>query len=371
MAPPDVMPNGYHFSSQEADRRIVDLRSDTVTKPTRAMREAMANAEVDDDVLGLDPTVERLQKETARLLGKEAGLFVPSGTMGNLICVLVHCEVRGSEVILGSESHIHWYEQGGISTLGGVHPRTVPNRPDGTLDLGGVEAAIRGNDEHYPVTRLICLENTHNRCGGRAVSAEFTDAVGQLATRRGLKLHIDGARLFNAAAALGVSPERLVKAADSVSVCLSKGLAAPVGSVIVGPADFIAKCRRLRKALGGGMRQVGVLAAAGLLSVSDMAARLADDHAHARTLAEGMAKIPGLRADASTTDTNIVLVDVEADSPHSAAELVSLLEERGVRILCVGDARLRLVTNYHISGEDVEFALSVLKDVMSTKCSGI
>ncbi|GKV12504.1 hypothetical protein SLEP1_g23637 [Rubroshorea leprosula] len=265
----------------------VDLRSDTVTKPTESMRAAMANAEVDDDVLGSDPTAFRLEAEVAKKMGKEAGLFVPSGTMGNLICVLVHCEIRGSEVILGDNSHIHIYENGGIATLGGVHPRTVKNNDDGTMDIELIEASIRNPNWEllYPTTRLICLENTHANSGGRCLSVEYTDKVGELAKKHGLKLHIDGARIFNAATALGVDVKLLVQAADSVLVCLSKGLGAPVGSVIVGSEGFITKARRVRKALGGGMRQIGILCAAGLVALQENVGKLKEDHKKTKVLA--------------------------------------------------------------------------------------
>uniref|UniRef100_M8CWU4 Aromatic amino acid beta-eliminating lyase/threonine aldolase domain-containing protein n=1 Tax=Aegilops tauschii TaxID=37682 RepID=M8CWU4_AEGTA len=231
----------------------------------------MAAAEVDDDVLGADPTAQRFEAEMARIMGKEAALFVPSGTMGNLVSVLAHCDTRGSEVILGDNSHIHIYENGGIATLGGVHPRTVPNNPDGTMDVDKIVAAIRHRDGamYYPTTRLICLENTHGNTGGKCLSVEYTDKVGEVAQSHGLKLHIDGARIFNASVALGVPVHRLVRAADSVSVCLSKGLGAPVGSVIVGSKDFIYKAKILRKTLGGGMRQVGILCAAAYVAVRD------------------------------------------------------------------------------------------------------
>nr|GMD86154.1 probable low-specificity L-threonine aldolase 1 [Ipomoea batatas] len=261
--------------------RTVDLRSDTVTKPTEAMRAAMASAEVDDDVLGYDPTAQRLEAEIAKIMGKEAGLFVPSGTMGNLISVLTHCPIRGSEIILGDFSHIHIYENGGISTIGGVHPRTIKNNDDGTMDLDQIS-------------------------GGRCLSAEYTDKVGELAKKHGLKLHIDGARIFNASAALGVPPSRLVQAADSVSVCLSKGLGAPVGSVIVGSKTFIDRARIMRKTLGGGMRQLGVLCAAALVGLQEHVGKLEGDHKKAKTLAEGLNKISGLEVDMASVETNIV-----------------------------------------------------------------
>ena len=244
----------------------VDLRSDTVTKPTPAMLEAMVSAPVGDDVYGEDPTVTRLEAIVAELAGKEAAVFVPSSTMGNLIAVLSHCG-RGDEMILGDQAHIHFYEQGGTAALGGVHPRTVPNRPDGTLALAEVEAAIRGDNEHFPVSRLLCLETTHNRCGGVVLPVDYMDAAAAVAHRHGLGLHVDGARLWDAAVALGVSPARLLRGADSASLCLSKGLAAPVGSVVVGSAALIRKARRNRKLVGGGMRQAGVIAAAGIVGV--------------------------------------------------------------------------------------------------------
>nr|GEX98045.1 probable low-specificity L-threonine aldolase 1 [Tanacetum cinerariifolium] len=267
--------------------KTIDLRSDTVTKPTESMRLAMAKAEVDDDVLIYDPTARQLESEVARITGKEAGLFVPSGTMGNLISVLVHCEIRGSEVILGNNSHIHIYENGGISTIGGVHPRPVKNNDDGTMDIDLIESAIRNPNFKicYPKTRLICLENSHANTGGKCLSVEYTDRVGELAKKHGLKLHIDGARIFNAAVALDVPVHRLVQAADSVSVCLSKGLGAPVGSVIVGTKTFIDRARILRKTLGGGMRQVGILCAAALVALQENVPKLVTDHKNAKTLA--------------------------------------------------------------------------------------
>ncbi|KAG0630160.1 hypothetical protein M758_1G158300 [Ceratodon purpureus] len=342
--------------------RIVDFRSDTVTKPTAAMREAMANVEVEDDVLDVDPSVDQLQKQTAKLMGKEAGLFVPSGTMGNLIAVLVHCEVRGSETILGTESHISVYEQGGMATLGGVHPRTVPNNPDGTMDLSKLEAAIRYElDDHLPITRLICLENTQARCGGRCISAEYTDAVGELAKSYGLQLHIDGARIFNASIALGVTPERLVRAADSVSVCLSKGIGAPVGTVLVGTSEFIIKARRLRKALGGGMRQFGILAAAGLVGLRDMVGRLEVDHANARIMAEGLNAVKGLHVNMALVETNIIYAEVTSDSALTNTEIVEAWKEYGVLAMIYGRNMIRLVTHYHITEDDVSFALSFFK----------
>ncbi len=271
----------------------IDLRSDTVTKPTDAMRSAMASAEVGDDVYGEDPTVNRLEALAAEMLGKEAAVFVASGTMGNLISLLSH-GARGDEVILGDNAHIFYYEQGGMAAVGGMHPRTVPNLTDGTMALDALEHAIRSEDEHFPYSRIIALENTHNRCGGRVLTADYTDAVGALAHAHGMVLHIDGARLWNAAVAQNVTPARLAAAADSVTCCLSKGLAAPVGSVIAGSEPFIRRARRNRKLLGGGMRQAGVIAAAGIVALAEMYDRLAEDHAQ-RTCALRTAW-PALRA---------------------------------------------------------------------------
>lgn len=346
-------------------KRVVDLRSDTVTKPTPAMREAMANAEVDDDVLGVDPTVDRLQQQMAKLCGKEAALFVVSGTMGNLISVMVHCELRGSEAIIGSESHIHLYEQGGISTIGNVYSHIVPNERDGTMDLGKVEAAIRISDDfHIPRTELICIENTHASSGGSCISPEYTDKLGALARNYGLKLHIDGARLFNAATALGVPVDRLVQAADSVSVCLSKGLGAPIGSVIVGSSEFIAKARRLRKALGGGMRQLGVLAAPALVSLRDIAGKLHLDHENARLLADGVNMVKGLHVDLASVETNMVMVEVTKESVLSVEEICEALEKHGVLLISLHKNKIRAVIHHQISRDDVEYAVKCFQDTL-------
>ncbi|KAL4354772.1 hypothetical protein GQ457_06G023960 [Hibiscus cannabinus] len=353
------------FSSSGIDSakmvtRMVDLRSDTVTKPTEAMRAAMSAAEVDDDVLGIDPTAFRLELEVARMLGKEAGLFVPSGTMSNLISVLVHCDIRGSEVILGDNSHIHIFENGGISTIGGVHPRPVKNNEDGTMDIGLIEAAIRDprGELVYPTTRLICLENSHGNTGGRCLPVEYIDRVGELATKHGLKLHIDGARIFNASVALGVPVNRLVQPADSVSVCLSKGLGAPVGSVIVGSKTFIAKARRLRKTLGGGMRQVGFICAAALVALQENLGKLEHDHINAKALAEGLNQMEGLRVNIAAVETNIIFFDILEGSKITAAELYKHLMEHGVLVMPEGPSRMRIVLHHQISSSDVQYTLS-------------
>lgn len=347
--------------------RRVDLRSDTVTKPTETMRAAMAAAEVDDDVLGNDPTAFRLEAEMAKITGKEAALFVPSGTMGNLISVLVHCDIRGSEVILGDNSHIHIYENGGIATIGGVHPRPVKNNRDGTMDIDSIVAAIRDprGELVYPTTRLICLENTHGNTGGRVLSVEYTDKVGEVAKKHGLKLHIDGARIFNAAVALGVPVSRLVQAADSVSVCLSKGLGAPVGTVIVGSESFIKKARRLRKTLGGGMRQVGVLCAAAFIAVQENVGKLEADHKNAKFLADELHKINGLIVDVASVETNIIFIDIEEGSKMTAEKLCKNLEEHGIVVMRESSSRIRIVLHHQISNEDVKFTLSCFQQAFN------
>lgn len=342
--------------------RVVDLRSDTVTLPSDKMREAMVRAELGDDVFGEDPTVNRLQQMAAERVGKEAGLLVVSGTMGNLASILTHCR-RGEEVILGDQSHTFLYEGGGISALGGVHPHTVSNQPDGTLRLEDIEAAIRPDNVHFPRTRLICLENTHNRCYGTPLRPEYMEAVGELARRHGLAIHLDGARIFNAATALGVDVKELTRCADSITFCLSKGLAAPVGSVLCGSKAFIGEARRTRKVLGGGMRQAGVLAAAGIVALEKMIDRLREDHDNAMRLARGIARIDGLSIDLAHVHTDIVYFEVVRDG-LTAEELAKRLDGHGVRMLSVGPKRIRAVTHYGITADDIKSAMLALEDVM-------
>jgi len=343
--------------------KTIDLRSDTVTLPTLVMREAISGAELGDDVFGEDPTVNRLERMAAQRMGKEAALLVVSGTMGNLVCILTHCR-RGEEVILGDMSHTFLYEAGGMSALGGIHPHTVRNRPDGTMSIEDIEAAIRGDNVHFPRTRLICLENTHNRCCGAPLTAQYTDAVAALAKKHALSVHLDGARIFNAAVALGVDVKELTRSADSVSFCLSKGLAAPVGSLVCASAQFIAEARRIRKVLGGGMRQAGIIAAAGIVALEQMVDRLAEDHANAKRLAEGIAAIEGLAVDVATIQTDIVYFDVVAKQ-ITAAKLAGELDKKGARILRVGPTRLRAVTHYGITAEDIDSVLEALRDIMA------
>jgi threonine aldolase len=344
--------------------QTVDLRSDTVTQPTPAMREAMARAEVGDDVYGEDPTINRLQELAADLMGKEAGLFVPSGTMGNLASILAHCG-RGDEAILGDKAHTFLFEAGGMAALGGVHPCQLPNQPDGTLDLEQVRSAIRPDDPHDPVTRLVALENTHNRCGGVALTPEYTRAAGELAHAHGLVLHLDGARIFNAAAALGVEACELAAPADSVTFCLSKGLSAPVGSVICGSREFIRRALRVRKQLGGGMRQAGVLAAAGIVALEEVRPKLTEDHRRARRLAEGLSPIPGLVLDAGTPATNMVFLSLAEQVPLDAAQMAQRLLDCGVKVGVVAERRFRLVTHCWVDDAGVERAVQAFDQVLS------
>jgi threonine aldolase len=341
---------------------IVDLRSDTVTLPTPEMLEAMANAELGDDVFGEDPTTNRLEEMAARRMGKEAAMLVCSGTMGNLVSILTHCG-RGAEVILGDQSHTFCYEVGGISALGGIHPRCMANQADGTLRLCDIESAIRGDNIHFPRTQLICVENTHNRCCGAVLSVEYMEAVGALAAKRGLRLHVDGARIFNAAVALGVDVKELVRGADSVSFCLSKGLSAPVGSVVCGSREFISEARRNRKMVGGGMRQCGIIAAAGIVAMEKMVDRLGEDHANARKLAEGLGEIDGLVVETGG-GTNMVYFR-SASTAVSADRLIGASGAEGVRFLEIGPNRFRMVTHYGIDAKDIVRTIEVMRRIVA------
>jgi len=342
---------------------IVDLRSDTVTQPTPAMREAMAKAEVGDDVFSEDPTINRLQELAAEKMGKEAGLFIPSGTMGNLLAVLSHCQ-RGDEALMGTLGHTFLFEGGGISALGGVFAHTLPNQADGTILLDDIKTAIRPDDVHQPPTRLLILENTQNRCGGVALSSEYTHDAGKLAHSHNMRFHIDGARIFNASAALQVKAKELVKEADSVTFCLSKGLCAPVGSVLCGDADFIKRARRLRKMLGGGMRQAGILAAAGIVAMEQMTERLVEDHRHAKELAERLAALRGIHFEMGMPQTNMVFPTLDDSVKLSAAEIAKRLAGDGIKIGVVGERRFRMVTHYWISDEGVNRTVKALEIVL-------
>ena len=341
----------------------IDLRSDTVTRPTAEMREAMAKAEVGDDVMGEDPTINRLQEVAAARMGKEEGLFVPSGTMGNLIATLVHCQ-RGEEVIMGDKGHTFLFEAGGVSALGGVFAHTIENQPDGTLRINDICDAIRPDDVHHPVSRLVILENTQNRCGGVVLSAEYIDEVGKLAHGQGMKLHIDGARIFNASVALKTEAINLVEPADSVTFCLSKGLCAPVGSVLCGSKEFIHKARRLRKMLGGGMRQAGILAAAGLVALEKMVDRLDDDHRRARMLAEGLASINGIEFKLGLPQTNMVFPSIAEDMAISPREIAQKLQTDNIRVGITGPRQFRLVTHAWINDDHVERTIQAFRKAL-------
>jgi threonine aldolase len=348
----------------KTEHKIVDMRSDTVTLPTPAMRRAMFEAELGDDVYGEDPTVNRLEALAANRLGKEAAVFVPSGTMANLVCLLTHCG-RGDEAIMGHMAHTFLFEAGGSAAVGGIHPRTIPNQPDGTLHLADIEAAIRSpGNEHYPRTRLVCLENTHNRCSGAVLTPAYMAQVRALADSYGLAIHLDGARIFNASVALGVPTAALARDANSVSFCLSKGLAAPIGSLICGPADFVAEARRQRKMLGGGWRQAGSLAAAGIVALEEMVGRLAEDHANARRLAEGLSRIPGIHLDVERIQTNIVIFELDPRAP-APSDFAASLAAHGVKVGAIGGRKLRAVTHVGIDGQDIDRALAVAQAVLA------
>ena len=339
----------------------IDLRSDTVTLPTPAMREAMARAEVGDDVMGEDPTVNRLEEMAAARVQKDAALFVASGTMANLVALLTHCN-RGDEVIVGDKAHTFINEVGGMAALGGIHPRTLPNQPDGTLALDDIKNAIRGDNVHWPRTKLIALENTHNACNGSPLSPAYHKAVYDLAHARNIRVHTDGARIFNAAVALGVPVHQLTQSTDTISFCLSKGLSAPVGSLVCGTRDFIAEARRQRKLVGGGMRQAGIIAAAGIVALETMVDRLAEDHANAKRLAEGLADIPGIELDPGRVQTNIVFFDLS--NRVTARQLADRVARDGVLIGVNAERRIRVVTHYGIERDDIDTALRVINRAM-------
>jgi len=301
----------------------------------------------------------------AERMGKEAGLFVPSGTMGNLASILVHCG-RGDEVIMGHLGHTFLFEAGGVAALGGIMPHTIANQPDGTLAMADIRGAIRPDDIHQPPTRLIVLENTHNRCGGVVLSPEYTHQVRAFANERGLLMHLDGARIFNAAVALGVPAGDLAADFDSLTFCLSKGLCAPVGSVICGSEVFIGKARRIRKQLGGGMRQAGILAAAGIVALEQMVDRLAEDHCRAGALAQGLAVIPGIEPDTVTPPTNMVFAGLAEGMPVSAAQVVARLKEHGVLVGAVGERRFRMVTHYWVDDAGIDQALRAFGKVLAS-----
>ncbi|MEH7443924.1 low-specificity L-threonine aldolase [Bacillus sp. JJ1122] len=335
---------------------MIDLRSDTVTKPTEEMRKAMYNAEVGDDVYKEDPTVRELEETAADILGKEAALFVTSGTQGNQIAVLTHCR-PGQELLLEAESHIFYYESGAVSALAGVQTRTISGNR-GAMDPKAVLSAIRSEDIHYPETGLICLENTHNRAGGSVIPVRNMEEIYSIANANKIPVHLDGARLFNAAAAAGVDVKEFTKSTDTVQICLSKGLGAPVGSLLAGTTDFIQQARKWRKRLGGGMRQAGVIAAPGLIALTKMKDRLGEDQWNARVLADGIESIPGMKL-ASQPETNIVVADVK-DLNITSDIFVERLRAEGVITGTFGATHVRFVTHFDITEDQIQEAIEAI-----------
>ncbi|MBE9513794.1 MAG: low-specificity L-threonine aldolase [Dehalococcoidia bacterium] len=341
--------------------KTIDLRSDTITLPTEDMRRAIYEAELGDDVYQEDPTINRLEEQSARIMGKEAALLTVSGAMSNLIAVLAQTR-PGDEIVVGDQAHMLWYEVGSASALGGVVIRTVPNEEDGRLDLRTVEQTIRAEDIHFPRTTLLGLENTHNRCGGTVLTPEYTTAAAELAHQHGIRVHLDGARIFNAAVALGVPASELAAPVDSVCFCLSKSLSAPVGSLLCGTCDFVASARKWRKMLGGGMRQAGIIAAAGIVALDDMIERLAEDHANARLLAQGLARIPAITVNPDRVRTNIVIFDLPASI--STSEFIQRLGRQGVKVGSRGGQRVRAVTHRMVEAGDIQEALKRIELVV-------
>lgn len=342
---------------------MIDLRSDTVTLPSPAMREAMYRAELGDDVMREDPTVNRLEELAASIAGKEAALLVVSGTMGNLVSVMSHCR-RGDEAILGDQSHIFNYEAGGASALGGVVFHPVPTGRFGEVDLDALVRAIRpaATNLHYAPPGVLCVESTHNRCGGTILSATYLQEVRAIADHATVPVHLDGSRIFNAAVALHCDVKEFTRSVDSVQFCLSKGLSAPVGSLVCGGKEFIARARRLRKMVGGGMRQAGIIAAAGIVALNEMVERLAEDHQTARALAEGLSDLPNIQLDLDTVQTNIVIFGPKNPPPEDPSFAQRLARE-GVNLGDLGDGRFRVVTHYGIDKNDIQDALPIMQKV--------
>mmetsp|Transcript_23233 Transcript_23233/g.72548 ORF Transcript_23233/g.72548 Transcript_23233/m.72548 type:complete len:363 (-) Transcript_23233:54-1142(-) len=353
-----------------AAARVVDMRSDTVTLPCAGMRQAMAAAEVGDDVMGGDPSINALEARLAAMSGKPAALYVPSGTMSNLLAIMVHCNDRGSEIILGDKAHMHVYEQGHTAQLAGVHSKTVPTQPDGKLRLEDIENAVRGDDPHYPISKVVCLENTQNLMGGVPVPPSHHAEVAEVARRHGLRVHVDGARIWNTMAALDLSLAELCADVDSMSICMSKGMGAPVGSVLVGTEELVGKARRYRKALGGGMRQAGILAAGADYAIDHNLPKLPQDHANAKALAAGLESLGFARAAPADPGmmTNIFYFRLPEESRWGgdAAKFAEDLEESGVLIGGgYGDGTVcRAACNVGVSAEDISYALDRVAALM-------
>ena len=341
---------------------MIDLRSDTVTLPTNKMKQFIMDSPLGDDVYGEDPSVNLLQNKIAKIFNKESALFVPSGTMANLISVLTHCN-RGDEVILGNKSHIFFYEAGGISAFGGVHSHQINNNDDGTININDIVSAIRKKgDDHFPKTKLICLENTHNACYGSPINTDFFNEVKNIAKKHNIPIHLDGARIFNAAIALNKSVDELTKDCDSVSCCLSKGLSAPVGSVILGNKNFISKAKSLRKALGGGMRQAGLIASAGIFSLDHMVNRIKDDHSNAKILAGKLNLIKNIEINLNQVHTNIIFI-YNRDKTLSNQDMLLSLEKNNIKIDYKGNSKFRLVTHSGFEKEDINTVIKVFRKI--------
>lgn len=343
----------------------IDFRSDTVTWPTPAMRQAMANATVGDDVYGEDPTVIQLEALAAAKTGKEAGLFVASGTMGNLIAILSHA-TRGEEAICGVDAHTYLWEAGGMATLGGIVPHPLPTDAIGRMDLAQIEASVRSDNPHLPQSRLILVENSYGDKHGYPIPTDYFVAVRKIADQYNLAVHMDGARLFNAAVALNLAATAITQHVDSVTFCLSKGLGAPVGSVLCGSSAFIHKARRVRKSLGGGMRQAGILAAAGIIALNEMIERLVDDHVHAQQMAQGLAQITGIIINPEMVKTNMVFFGLSDEVTVTTRDIIDTMREKaGIWLGALGSRRFRAVTHYWIGDDDVKLFLKTLTDILS------
>lgn len=343
--------------------QVIDLRSDTVTLPSKEIKQAIFDAELGDDVFQEDKNVNLLEKQAANLSGKESALLVPSGTMGNLISFLVHCP-RGTEAILGNKSHTFIYEAGGISAFGGIHSHQLQNSDEGLMDLAEIKQAIRLDNVHFPQTSLISLENTHNMCFGSPISKDYIDEVSNIAKENKLKLHVDGARIFNATTALNISLKDMIDNVDSITFCLSKGLACPIGSIICGSKEFIHSARRMRKVLGGGMRQAGIIAAAGLIAINQLESQIQDDHLNAQLLSDGINNINGLNVDCDKVKTNIIYFELKSKT-ISSTELLTKMKNSGILFFEVSPNKYRLVTHYGITNSDIKYTLSSFQKVLS------
>ena len=342
---------------------MIDLRSDTVTLPSKKMKQFIMESPLGDDVYGEDPSVNLLQNKIAKIFNKEAGLFVPSGTMANLIAVLTHCN-RGDEVILGDKSHIFYYEAGGISAYGGIHSFQLHNNDDGTINLDDIKKSIRAiGDDHFRKTKLICLENTHNACYGAPIDTDYFNQVRKIANKHNLSIHLDGARIFNAAIALNKSVDILNRDCDTISCCLSKGLSAPVGSVLLGNKDFILKAKQIRKALGGGMRQAGLIASAGIFSLDNMVDRISNDHENAKILAYELDKLNNIEINLDYVYTNIIFI-YNRHGKVSNEELLNELEKNNIKIDYKGNSKFRLVTHSGFKKDDINSVVTVFKEIL-------